>query len=188
MSRYPLRLVPMLVLAMASCGWKSPELPSYNAIPAFTLTSQTGAAFDSRRELAGKIWVANFIFTSCQGPCPIMSAHMQRIQNRVRSLQEVRLVSFTIDPDRDTPEVLAEYGKRFQADPTRWFFLTGPKETLQKLNRDAFMLGDIDASLEHSTRFVLVDRQGVVRGYYSSNDPKELEKLVDDIRTLHGAS
>jgi protein SCO1/2 len=117
-----------------------------------------------------------------------MSAHMQRIQQQVRSLEEVRLVSFTIDPDRDTPEVLAEYGRRFQADPARWFLLTGPKETLQKLNRDAFMLGDIDASLEHSTRFVLVDRQGVVRGYYSSSEPKDLEKLVADIRTLHERS
>jgi len=181
-------LISATLLVTLSCGWKSPQLPSYNAIPAFTLTSQTGAAFDSRRELAGKVWVANFIFTSCQGPCPAMSAQMQRIQKQVQSLEAVRLVSFTIDPDRDTPEVLAEYGKRFQADPARWFFLTGPRETLQKLNRDAFMLGDIDASLEHSTRFVLVDRQGVVRGYYSSSDPKDLEKLVADIRTLHERS
>lgn len=188
MSRFDVRLIPILGLAMVSCGWKSPELPSYNAIPAFTLTSQTGAEFDSRRELAGKVWVANFIFTSCQGPCPAMSARMQRIQSQVRPLEGVRLVSFTIDPDRDTPEVLAEYGRRFQADPSRWFLLTGPRETLQKLNRDAFMLGDIDASLEHSTRFVVVDRQGVVRGYYSSAEPKELEKLVADVRTLHGAS
>jgi len=188
MSRSFVLLITLMSLAMLSCGWKSPELPSYNAIPAFTLTAQTGAEFDSRRELSGKVWVANFIFTSCQGPCPVMSAHMQRIQKQVRSLERVRLVSFTIDPDRDTPEVLAEYGKRFQADPARWFFLTGPRETLQKLNRDAFMLGDIDASLEHSTRFMLVDRQGVVRGYYSSSDPKELEKLVADIRALHERS
>jgi protein SCO1/2 len=173
---------------LAACGWKSPELPSYNAIPAFTLTSQTGVEFDSRKELSGKVWVANFIFTSCQGPCPIMSSRMQRIQEQVKDLPGVRLVSFTVDPDRDTPEVLAEYGKRFQADPERWHFLTGPRETLHTLSREAFLLGDVDASMEHSTRFVLVDQQGVVRGYYSSNEPQDLKKLVADIRTLASAS
>lgn len=180
--------IPALLALAAGCGWKSPQLPSYNAIPAFTLTSQTGAEFDSRKQLAGKVWVADFIFTTCQGPCPRMSAYMQRIQERVKDLPDVRLVSFTVDPDRDTPEVLAEYGRRFQADPERWYFLTGPKETLQKLNRDAFLLGDINPNLEHSTRFVLVDRQGVVRGYYSSSDPQEIDKLVADLRALAAAS
>lgn len=180
--------IPALLALVVSCGWKSPQLPSYNAIPAFTLTSQTGAEFDSRKQLAGKVWVADFIFTTCQGPCPRMSAYMQRIQERVKDLPDVRLVSFTVDPDRDTPEVLAEYGRRFQADPERWHLLTGPKETLQKLNRDAFLLGDINPNLEHSTRFVLVDRQGVVRGYYSSSDPQEIDKLVADLRALAAAS
>lgn len=180
--------IPALLALLASCGWKSPQLPSYNAIPAFTLMSQTGVEFDSRKQLAGKVWVADFIFTNCQGPCPRMSAYMQRIQERVKDLPDVRLVSFTVDPDRDTPEVLAEYGRRFQADPERWYLLTGPKETLQKLNRDAFLLGDINPSLEHSTRFVLVDRQGVVRGYYLSSDPQEIDKLVADLRALAAAS
>jgi protein SCO1/2 len=187
--KIPLRFAMAALLGLlAGCGWKSPPLPSYNAIPAFTLTAQTGAEFDSREALAGKVWVADFIFTNCQGPCPRMSAYMQRIQDRVKDLPNVRLVSFTVDPDRDTPEVLAEYGRRFNADPERWYFLTGPKDTLQKLNRDAFLLGDINPSLEHSTRFVLVDREGVVRGYYSTSDPQEIDKLVADLRALASAS
>ena len=180
-------LRPALLLAagiLASCGGTPPALPSYNKITPFQLTSQSGALFDSQKELAGKIWIADFIFTSCTGPCPRMSAFMLRLQNEFQSLPDVRLVSFTVDPATDVPEVLAEYAKRFKAQPGRWFFLTGEREDLHKLSREAFLLGDVTGNLEHSTRFVLIDKQGAIRGYYMSSQVDDMNKLIADTRTL----
>ena len=114
----------------------------------------------------------------------MMSARMRRIQEVVRSLPTVRLVSFTVDPDRDTPPVLAEYAARFHAEAGRWYFLTGERQVLQQLNRQAFKLGDVDATLEHSTRLVLVDAHSRIRGYYHSGDPDSMARLLDDVRTL----
>ena len=173
---------------LAACGRNSPELPSYSQVPAFTLTSQSGEEFHSETELTGKIWIADFIFTSCTGPCPRMSSFMLRLQNQFQNLPNVRLVSFTVDPATDVPPVLAEYAKRYKAQPGRWYFLTGPRETLQKLCREAFLLGDVTGDLQHSTRFVLVDRQGAVRGYYLSSKLDDLNKLIEDTRALARAS
>jgi protein SCO1/2 len=93
-----------------------------------------------------------------------------------------------VDPEHDTPEALAEYAQRFQADSTRWHLLTGDVVTLDRLCDDVFMLGSIDGrNLDHSTRFVLVDRDGVVRGYYMSGDSASMEQLEADVRLLAGA-
>ncbi len=167
-----------------SCGPSAADLPSYRTVPAFTLTAHTGEEFDSNKQLAGRVWVADFIFTSCTGPCPRMSARMRRLQDDLADLPEVRFVSFTVDPDRDTPEVLAAYARRYQAEANRWRFLTGPIDRLDDLNRNAFALGDVKGNLDHSTRFVLVDRRGVVRGYYLSSDNEAMEKMEGDIRLL----
>ncbi|MCP5117733.1 MAG: SCO family protein, partial [bacterium] len=134
----------LLAVLVAGCAQKPIELETLSTVPAFTLTSQTGESFDSVVELNGKVWVANFIFTTCVGPCPRMSSRMRRIQARVEDLPNVRLVSFTVDPETDTPEALAEYAGKFHAQPGRWFFLTGETETLHQLNRHAFLLGDVD--------------------------------------------
>jgi protein SCO1 len=96
----------------------------------------------------------------------------------------VHLVSFTVDPKNDTPPVLAEYAKVHGASPAMWSFLTGPVATLQTLDRDAFKLGNVDGSLQHSTRFVLVDRQSRIRAYYDTSDPSSIPKLISDIREL----
>jgi protein SCO1/2 len=159
------------------------SLPSYGVIPEFTLTDQSGREFHSTERLKGKVWVANFIFTSCPGPCPRMSGQMRELRDAAKDL-DVRLVSFTIDPARDTPPVLASYGKRFGADPDRWYFLTGTQADLHKLSRHAFMLGDIDGTLEHSTRFVLLDKDSSIRGFYDSSDPEKMAALVKDMRAL----
>jgi protein SCO1/2 len=173
----------MTAALLASCA-PAPELPSYNKIPPFVLTSSTGEEFDSQTQLAGKIWIADFIFTSCTGPCPRMSSFMLRLQNEFRNLANVRLISFTVDPATDVPAVLAEYARRYKAEPGRWYFLTGPRETLHKLSREAFLLGDVSGNLEHSTRFVLLDKQGTVRGYYMSGQLDDMNKLVADTRRL----
>jgi len=178
-----LAAVVAIVLCLAGCR-EAPRLPEYGTVPGFQLTSQTGDVFDSRG-LQGKIWVADFIFTTCMGPCPRMSAQMRQVGKRVQDLPDLRLVSFTVDPEHDTPEVLAAYSKRFQASPERWVFLTGPVETLNMLSFDSFKLGRVDDKNEHSTRFVLVDRRSRIRGYYATWESGVIQQLVDDIRLLY---
>jgi protein SCO1/2 len=149
----------------------------------FELTSQAGQVFDSG-VLEGKVWVADFIFTHCNGPCPRMSAQMRQVQDRLRDASEVRFVSITVDPERDTPEVLARYAKRQGARDGIWFFLTGPREKLHELCRYQFKLGNVDGTLEHSTRFVLVDQKGRIRGYYGSFDDDTVRRVAGDARRL----
>ncbi len=171
------------LLALVGCA-KAP-LPVYGQVPDFQLIAQDGQAFD-RTALDGKIWVADFIFTTCTGPCPLLSRRMQKLQNALRGEPDVRLVSFTVDPKRDTPAALAEYGKRYQADTARWFFLTGEEARLHSLGRDAFKLQNIDGTLVHSTRFVLLDRQSRIRGYYDTEDGDPVARILSDIRRLRG--
>jgi len=111
---------------------------------------------------------------------------MHQVQTALAGIDGVRFVSFTVDPARDTPPVLAEYSRHFLADPNRWFFLTGSTQTLQHLSRDVFMLGDVDGQLEHSTRFVLVDRASRVRGFYLTSDADAIPRLIADARSLAG--
>ena len=150
-------------------------------VPQFRLTSQTGALFDSS-SLQGHVWVADFIYTNCPGPCPLMSRRMKRIAQATDG--GVRMVSFTVDPARDTPPVLTAYGQRYDADPQRWSFLTGDPKTLEMLDRDAFKLGDLDPSFNHSTRFVLVDGKGRIRGYYGMGMDRMLERIASDAHAL----
>lgn len=163
------------------------HLPSYGVVADFTLTDETGKSFSSGR-LAGKIWVADFFFTTCTGPCPRMSTQMNGVQKAIRDYPDVEIVSFTVDPKTDTPEVLAAYAKRYKADPGRWHFLTGPQETLNGLCRASFLLGNVDGSLEHSTRFVLVDGKSRIRGYYQTAEKEAIPQLLEDIQTLRKES
>jgi protein SCO1/2 len=172
-----------LAVALPSCRTKQP-LMTYNAVPEFTLTDQNGDAFASQARLDGKVWVADFIFTTCTGPCPRMTSQMKQVQGKLDGLPDVKLVSFTVDPDNDTPPALDAYARRFGAQPDRWHFLTGPKDTLHSLNREAFMLGNVDGSLDHSTRFILIDKQSRVRKYYHTNEGDFVPELLADIRTL----
>jgi protein SCO1/2 len=169
---------------LAGCR-QEPPLPTYWQLPEFQLISQSGQPFDSK-SLEGSVWVADFIFTTCPGPCPRMSAQMRGVQIAVGTMPDVKLVSFTVDPLHDTPPVLAQYASRYRAEPGRWFFLTGGQSALQALCRNGFKLGDVDGSLVHSTRFVLVDRHNRVRGFYGTSDDGALPRLLHDIRTLHG--
>jgi protein SCO1/2 len=109
---------------------------------------------------------------------------MNRLQSSTADTPDVKLVSFTVDPKHDTAPVLAEYGKRFKAEPARWFFLTGDRAILNDLGLNAFHLNSVDGSLVHSTRFTLVDRQGRIRGYHSSEENGFMPKLLHDVRQL----
>ena len=180
----PLALALMVVLS--GCGG-STAVPVYSTVPDFTLTERSRRSV-TRQDLEGQVWVADFIFTRCAGICPVMSSNMQKLQERLPG--EVRLVSFSVDPSHDTTEVLTEYAKRYNADPDRWLFLTGDPSTMQELSVDGFKLaldptGGTEAEpITHSSRFVLVDRQGHIRGYYGIEDPDALSRLIADAKKL----
>jgi cytochrome oxidase Cu insertion factor (SCO1/SenC/PrrC family) len=182
---YARRISPAAALLLfCACGRTRPPLQTFNTVPDFSLTAETGAEFRFSRELAGKVWVADFIFTNCAGPCPRMSRQMSQIQSAVKGMSGVRLVSFTVDPARDTPEALAVYARRNGADPALWSFLTGPMSELHNLARNVFLLGSVTGELDHSTRFVLVDRQGRIRRYYDTTEAGVTEDIVADIGLL----
>jgi protein SCO1/2 len=162
-------------------------LGKFGTVPSFQLTNQQGQPFGSS-QLTGRIWIADFIFTSCRGPCPIISTRMSELQKPLRDT-DVHLVSFTVDPDTDTPEVLRNYAEKLQAQPGRWDFLTGPKAALYDLSRNGFKLGVSDGSEAegvpvHSTRLVLIDWQGVIRGYYDALAPDGVTKVLADASHL----
>lgn len=176
-------LVALLSFFFSSCAPTSSALPVLFDVPEFQLIAQNGQPFDSKI-LGGKIWVADFIYTTCPGPCPRMTSQMREVQDAVAQLPDVDLVSFTVDPTHDTPEVLAGYAQAHHAALGRWYFLTGPQSALQTLDRDVFKLGNLDASLEHSTRFVVVDRRSRIRGYYETSEPGAIPKVINAIRSL----
>jgi len=128
----------LLALCLAGCA-PTPPLPVLGQVPPLHLTSQTGEPFE-RNALNGHVWVADFIFTSCPGPCPRMSSQMRDIQSATADTPDVKLVSFTVDPAHDTPAVLAAYGKHFLAQPGRWYFLTGTQNRLNQIGRAGFKL------------------------------------------------
>ncbi len=175
-------LASLPLIFLLSCGSRQ-DLPSYGVVPDFALTAQSGQNFRGQA-LHGDVWVADFIYTRCPGPCPRMSSQMREVGDALKGAVDVRLVSFTVDPAYDTPPVLAEYAQRYHADPSRWYFLTGPGDTLQHLARDVFKLNNVGGMLEHSTRFVLIDRQSRIRGYYSTSEPDSLTRLVADAKAL----
>lgn len=168
---------------MSGCARRQPPLEVLGTVPDFTLTAHSGSPFESAMELRGRIWAANFVFTNCTGPCPRMTSQMRRVQDETETIADVRMVTFTVDPARDTPKVLGEYATRQHAGK-RWFFLTGTMEALHKLKREAFLLGNIDGELNHSTRFVLVDKESRIRAYYDTSEPDSIARLVSDIRRL----
>ena len=172
-----------LIFSLAACIRHTSSLPVYYDVPAFDLIAQNGAPFHSG-VLAGKIWVADFIYTTCPGPCPRMTSQMHEVQNAIGKMPAVKLVSFTVDPARDTPLVLADYAKVHGASSEHWYFLTGPETTLQRLDRDVFKLGNLDTSMQHSTRFVLIDRQSRIRGYYDTSESGSIPRVIDDIHAL----
>ena len=177
------RLVPLALLVLAGCRLDTSGLDHFGTVPDFSLTDQNGQSFTGK-SLHGKVWVVNFMFTNCMGPCPRMTSRLYQVQQETAGMPGVEIASFTIDPANDTPTVLAAYAKQHAASPQRWHFLTGTQPALHHLSRDVFKLNDIDGSLTHSTRFVLVDRKMEIRGFYDSFDPDEMKKLLGDIQAL----
>lgn len=162
-------------------------IASYGTVPPFQLTNQDGQPFGTE-QLSGKVWIVDFIFSTCPGPCPMISSRMADLQKPLEKT-DVRLVSVTVDPEKDTPEVLRGYADKLGAQAGRWDFLTGPKAAIYDLSRAGFKLpvsedGDQPGVPVHTTRAVLVDRSGVIRGYYDVLAPDTLTKLVADTHQL----
>lgn len=145
-------------------------------VPEFRLTERSGQSL-SREDLLGKVWVASFVFTHCTGPCPSVTGTMARLQADLKLAEhpDLRLVTFTVDPDRDDPKALQKYAENFRADPTRWLFLTGEEEQIHKLLHDGFGIHAAPTTnpnppagqeFDHSTRLVVVDKKGHIRGYF----------------------
>lgn len=186
--------IPLVVATVFFFVWQSKvndlrhrTVRSYGTVPNFQLTNQNGQPFGSV-QLIGKIWIADFIFTSCPGPCPMISSRMSELQKPLEKT-DVHLVSFSVDPEKDTPEVLRGYAGRLQAQPGRWDFLTGSKSVIYNLSKNGFKLAVSDGSAEvgvpvHSTRVVLVDRHGEIRGYYEATAPDAVTKLLADTSHL----
>jgi protein SCO1/2/putative membrane protein len=190
----PWFLVILCCLVLGNWSFLQASTPDddYGAVADFSLIERSGKVIE-RADLSGKVWVAAFVFTRCAGPCAQVSGTMARLQHELAGYNEVRLVSFTVDPDFDTPQILRGYAQRFQADPGRWLFLTGQREEIYRLIRKSFQLGvernegsesQPGYEVEHSTKLVLVDPRGHIRGYFDSTAPEDLTDLKGRIRFL----
>ncbi len=168
-----------------------PPLPVLAQVPDFTLVRHDGRP-TARADLAGAPWIADFIFTRCAAICPGMTRRMHRVAGSLPVDTAVRLVSVSVDPEHDTPEVLARYAERHGAG-AGWDFLTGDREAIRTLTVEGFLLGldttspataGGDPVIVHSNRFVLVDAESQIRGYYDAFDDAEIERLLGDVDRL----
>ena len=160
-------------------------------IPEFTFTNQEGKPI-GRAQMEGKITVVDFFFTSCPSICPVMSKEMARVNDMFRDEPQVQLMSISIDPEYDTPQILKEYADEHQAIPGKWHFLSGPKQETFQLARCGFVLPALDGNgvpddFVHSDKFMLIDEQGRIRGYYSGTTREEVDLLMLETKMLlHG--
>jgi len=164
-----------------------PALPLMGDMPAFALTDQSGRAV-TQNDLKGKTWVVDFIYTTCPDQCPMLSRHMEGLQGLLPKESTIQLVSISVDPTHDTPAVLAQYAKRYHADPSHWRFLTGRPETIQRLQAGLKLAPPNNSpgekTIDHSSRLILVDAQARVRGYYDATENKDVQRLVKDLSGL----
>lgn len=166
-------------------------LNRYGAVPDFVLVERSGKS-TSLADLRGAIWIADFIYTTCQDTCPLQTAEMAKLQEQLAGQPGLKLVSISVDPEKDTPQVLSDYANRYKADAGRWLFLTGAKEQITQLVQGGFRLSAASAAagsaetgvILHSPRFVLIDKEAQIRGYYDSRDAEALQRLRKDIAIL----
>jgi protein SCO1/2 len=180
----------LLLLCVTSCTHPASHLPTYDKVPPFTMTDSEGRPFQGS-SLTGKVWIADFIYTTCPAACPMMTARMQRVHKQIGSLPDVRIVSFSVDP-KDTPAALKAFASRYGGATNDWIFLTGTPETVHLMAYTTFHVGDVLGKIEHSTKFILVDKQGIIRGYYSSlaaegdseSEAHGIPELLKDLQVL----
>lgn len=175
----------MLVIAyfVIEQGQKSQtQIPILYEVPEFHFTERNGEAVD-RSIFSGRITIVDFIFTNCPGPCPMMSQRMSELYDLYSGSDKVGFVSISVDPNRDSLEALRQYADRFGVDDRRWLFLRAPIDQVIDLYENGFKLGGL-LPADHSTKFILVDGRGKIRGYYDSLDDISLNILKTNIRQL----
>ncbi len=178
-----------LLIVFVSSGCRPAEkLPELYPLPSAVLTSVAGTPYplDS---LKGSVAIYDFIFTTCAGSCPLMTRKMKTLTEVMRDQPEIRFVSISVDPQHDRPEVLGRYAASVSGGDPRWTFLTGESAQIVDLSVKGFKLaaggpGVGAEKLLHSPKFVLVDRRGMIRGYYDTNTPERFELLVKHAREL----
>jgi protein SCO1/2 len=188
-------LAALLLVAIGVAGFVGlgtggqADLPVYGEVPAALFTSHTNEQVNLA-DLQGDVWVGDLIFTTCSGPCLRMTSSMYTLQEDLKGEDRFRLVSISVDPDRDTPERLAWYAEQTQADDERWSFLTAGMDVVRPMAIEGLKLV-VDHGVEgeefgilHSDRFVLVDGAGQIRGYYDGMDPAAMDQLKKDARSL----
>jgi protein SCO1/2 len=187
--------VPVLPMLLAD---RRVDLPDLGQLPSFTLTDQDGKPFGPQ-EVRGKIWVADFIFTSCSDACPRLTARMRSLQDRLDPAERIGLLSITVDPERDTPQKLADYARISGARGALWKFVTGPQHDVERTVVKGFHVAmgrvPVEATdnalraqafeILHGDRLVLVDAKGRLRGYYVADD-EGLRRILRDARSLAG--
>lgn len=171
-----------LLYALPVAVAEKPLKVFYDA-PSFSLTDSHGKEF-STDSLKGSVWVASFFFSTCKGPCPITMANLSKLVRELKEQKNLSFVSISVDPETDTPEVLREFAEPLRGADTRWRFLTGEKEKIYSMLRSGFKVGAGPSPDFHSTSFVLVDKAGKVRGYYSGMREEDLTKLKKDLQEL----
>ncbi len=152
-------------------------------VPDFTAENYDGRTI-TKKDLLGKVWVVDFFFTSCGGPCPIMSSQLSVLQSEFADVPDFKVVSFTVDPETDTPEVLQRYAAKYGAKPDKWYFLRMDLEQLIPLAEKGFRVSPPVEPAAHATHFILVDRWGRIRGYYPGTDTQAYEKLAAMVKLL----
>ena len=198
--RWMIFVMAVVILIVGAYRWtqSNPPVPSsplrkISILPPFALNERGGRSI-TNRDLSGKIWVADFVYTTCPGPCPAVTAGMAGLQKQILNDPQVQLVTFTVDPVTDTPAVLARYADAYGADPNRWWFLTGSEKQMYDLIQNGFLQAVQDNrgrppqpgqyTVTHSTYLALVDGDGVVRGFYNGNGPGDHSDLLRDIKIL----
>ncbi len=157
----------------------------------FSFTNQDGKII-TNKDVKGKIYVVSYFFSTCKGICPRMNEHLTKVYEAIKGNNNVLILSHTVDPKRDTVQALKEYSLRYDADANQWMFLTGDKKALYDMARYSYLISalddtagvSIDKDFIHDNHYVLVDRDGRVRGFYDGLKMEEVNKLIGDINTL----
>lgn len=165
--------------------------PPGHRVTEFAFTDQEGKTF-TNKDVDGKVYIVEYFFTTCKGICPKMNENMSKVYEAYRGNDEVEILSHTVDPYKDTITAMKSYSLRFDADPEQWHFLTGDKKKLYDAARFNFLVTavddtsnvDIASDFIHTDRFILVDRDGYIRGSYRGTDTVEVNKLIEDIDVL----
>lgn len=177
---------PILSIAVlaATGNFKTKELTVFGEVPAFSLMERNGQTI-TKESFRGKVWVASFIFTHCAGMCPMIMEEAKKVQKALHFKENFRLLSISVDPKRDTPEILTQYAQKVDADPFKWWFVTGDAKEIQTLIQKGFKLvSDEGEAATHSEKLVLVDSFGRIRGYYDANEETQVKALIKDAKQL----